>query len=78
MAWMAWFPTRFAAWGRGETLTCLFVGRVRRWRPVKDGGVLREASLQRFHTRAELRQFVVQGVDIGFGPPLGYAPSPGA
>src|SRR5262245_13622126 len=46
MARMARFPTCFAGRSGGGTLAELFVGRVRRRRPVRGGGVLREASFQ--------------------------------
>src|SRR5262245_11913828 len=78
MTWVARFPTGFARDGGGRTLARLLIGRVRRWRSGGGRGILREARLQRFHTRAELRQFVVQGMDIrldrrwGMLPVLGW------
>jgi hypothetical protein len=43
----------------------LFVRIIRCWGPVGRGGVLLESGLQRFHTLAELCQFVLEGVHIG-------------
>jgi hypothetical protein len=62
---MAWFAPRFARLGGMLALSRLLIRRIRRRRPVGSQRVLREASLQRFHTRTEVRQFVLEGVHIG-------------
>src|SRR5262245_54081486 len=58
-------PARFTRRRGRRALTRLFIGVIRRWWPMRSGGVLLETSLQRVYTRAELCQFVVEGVHIG-------------